>query len=171
MEGSTQLLEELGAERYADELAEHRRVLRSAFAAHGGVEVDTQGDAFFMAFPTARGALDAAAQAQADLAAGPVSVRIGLHTGTPLLTAEGYVGRDVHRAARIAGAGHGGQVLVSESTAALLDGATLRDLGLHRLKDLAAAERIYQLGEGHFAPLRSLYRTNLPGAGDPVPRP
>jgi predicted ATPase/DNA-binding SARP family transcriptional activator len=166
VEGSTQLLEELGAERYAAELADHRRVLRSAFVAHGGVEVDTQGDAFFVAFPTARGALEAAAQAQAELA-GEISVRIGLHTGTPVVTAEGYVGWDVHRAARIAAAGHGGQVLVSQSTAALVDGALLRDLGLHRLKDLAAAERVYQLGHEDFAPLRSLYRTNLPVPATP----
>ena len=167
VEGSTQLLEGLGAERYAAELADHRRVLRSAFAAHGGVEVDTQGDAFFVAFPTARGALDAAAQAQADLAGAQMGVRIGLHTGTPLVTAEGYVGRDVHRAARIAAAGHGGQILVSQSTAALVDGAPLRDLGLHRLKDLAAAERVYQLGDGDFAALGSLYRTNLPVPATP----
>jgi predicted ATPase/class 3 adenylate cyclase len=167
VERSTQLLDELGEERYADELAGHRRLLRSAFAAHGGVEVDTQGDAFFVAFPTARGAVDAAAQAQAGLADGPVRVRIGLHTGTPLVTAEGYVGWDVHRAARIAAAGHGGQILVSQSTAALVDGAPLHDLGLHRLKDLAAAERVYQLGHDDFTPLRSLYRTNLPVPATP----
>ena len=167
VERSTQLLEEFGPERYAEELAAHRRVLRSAFAAHGGAEVDTQGDAFFVAFPTARGALDAAAQAQAGLEDGPVRVRLGLHTGTPLLTPEGYVGWDVHRAARIAAAGHGGQILVSESTAALLDGAPLRDLGPHRFKDLAAAERVYQLGGDHFPPLNSLFRTNLPVPSTP----
>lgn len=149
VEGSTRLLGELGAEGYAGALAEHRRVLRAAFAAHGGVEVDTQGDAFFVAFPTAPGALAAPEQALAGLAAGPIRVRMGIHTGTPHVAEEGYVGVDVHRAARIAAAGHGGQVLASSSTAALalasIDG--LRDLGEHRLKDLSAPERIYQLGD------------------------
>jgi len=162
VEGSTRLLHELGADGYAGALAEHRRVLRAAFEAHGGVEVDTQGDAFFVAFPTAPGALQAAADARAGLEGGPISVRIGLHTGTPLLTEEGYVGEDVHRAARIAACGHGGQVLVSASTAALLDADGLCDLGEHRLKDLSAPERIYQLGESDFPALKSLYRTNLP---------
>ena len=91
-------------------------LLREAFAAHGGVEVDTQGDAFFYAFPTAPGALAAAAEATEALAGGPIRVRMGVHTGTPLLTDEGYVGADVHRAARIAAVGHGGQVLVSAAT-------------------------------------------------------
>ncbi len=111
VEGSTPLLHELGAEGYAKALAEHRRILREAFRAHGGVEVDTQGDAFFVAFPTAPGALDAAAEAVERLNAGPIRVRMGLHTGTPLSTEEGYVGADVHRAARIAACGNGGQVL------------------------------------------------------------
>jgi predicted ATPase/class 3 adenylate cyclase len=162
VEGSTRLLHELGAEGYAEALAAHRRVLRAAFAAHGGVEVDTQGDAFFVAFPTAPGALRAATASLDGLAGGPISVRIGLHTGTPLLTGEGYVGEDVHRAARIAASGHGGQVLVSTSTAALVDSDVLHDLGEHRLKDLSAPERIYQLGEEEFPALKSLYRTNLP---------
>jgi class 3 adenylate cyclase len=141
-EGSTRLLHELGAEQYAEALAEHRRVIREACAAHDGAEVDTQGDAFF-AFPTAPDAL----------APGQVQVRIGLHTGTPLLTEEGYVGGDVHRAAaRIAAAGHGGQVLVSASTARLAE-LELTDLGEHRLKDLSAAERIYQLGDNDFPAL------------------
>src|SRR5436190_6892790 len=104
IEGSTRLLHELGERRYAEALGEHRRVLREAFARHGGVEVDTQGDAFFVAFPTAPGALAAASEATEALASGPVRVRMGLHTGTPLVTAEGYVGADVHRAARIAAA-------------------------------------------------------------------
>jgi predicted ATPase len=159
IEGSTRLLHGLGADEYASALAEHRRVLREAFERHGGVEVDTQGDAFFVAFPTAPGALETAREAQDAL---ELPVRMGLHTGTPLLTAEGYVGGDVHRAARIAAAGHGGQVLVSTATAALVDGAELRDLGEHRLKDLSAAERIFQLGDGDFPPLKTLYRTNLP---------
>jgi predicted ATPase len=159
VEGSTRLLHELGAEGYAKRLAEHRRVLREAFDRHGGVEVDTQGDAFFVAFPTAPGALEAARKAQGEL---DLPVRMGLHTGTPLLTEEGYVGADVHRAARIASAGHGRQVLVSAATAALVDSGGLRDLGEHRLKDLSAPERIFQLGEGDFPPLKTLYRTNLP---------
>ena len=100
------------------------------------------------------------------LAAGPIRVRAGLHTGTPLLTDEGYVGDDVHRAARIAAAGHGGQVLVSAATASLVE-TTLADLGEHRFKDLAAPERVYQLGDGTFPPLKSLYRTNLPVPATP----
>jgi predicted ATPase/class 3 adenylate cyclase len=162
VEGSTRLLHELGAEAYAGALAEHRRILRGAFDAHSGVEVDTQGDAFFVAFPTAPGALHAATDCLDGLADGPITVRIGVHTGTPLLTDEGYVGEDVHRAARIAASGHGGQVLVSTSTAALVDSDVLHDLGEHRLKDLSAPERIYQLGREEFPPLKSLYRTNLP---------
>ena len=159
IEGSTRLLHELGADEYANALAEHRRVLREAFERHGGVEVDTQGDAFFVAFATAPAALEAAREAQDSL---ELPVRMGLHTGTPLLTEEGYVGADVHRAARIAAAGHGRQVLVSAATAALVDSADLRDLGEHRLKDLSAPERIFQLGDGDFSPLKTLYRTNLP---------
>ena len=93
-------------------------------------------------------------------------MRVGLHTGTPLLTEEGYVGGDVHRAARIAAAGHGGQVLVSSSTAQLVE-LELADLGEHRLKDLSAPERIYQLGDGDFPALKSLYRTNLPVPATP----
>jgi predicted ATPase/class 3 adenylate cyclase len=166
VEGSTKLLHELGAEGYAGALATHRRLLRDAFTAHGGVEVDTQGDAFFVAFPTAPGALQAAAEALDGLSPGPICVRVGIHTGTPHLAEEGYVGADVHRAARIAAAGHGGQVLVSAATAQLLAGESnsllLRDLGEHRLKDLSAPERIYQLGEGDFPPLQSLHQTNLP---------
>jgi predicted ATPase/class 3 adenylate cyclase len=162
IEGSTHLLQELG-ERYADALAKHRRVLREAFSRHGGVEVDTQGDAFFAAFVRARDAVAAAREAQEALADGPVRVRIGIHTGEPVVTEEGYVGVDVHRAARIMSAGHGGQVLLSETTRQLLDTtAELRELGDHRLKDLTAPQRVYQLGDGDFPPLRTLYRTNLP---------
>ncbi|MDQ1605240.1 MAG: hypothetical protein QOE01_3085, partial [Actinomycetota bacterium] len=161
IEGSTRLLQELGATGYTGALGEHRRVIREACAAHRGVEIDTQGDAFFFAFATAGGALAAAAEMTEALAPGPVKVRIGVHTGTPLLTDEGYVGRDVHRAARIAAAGQGGQVLVSATTAALVE-LELADLGEHRLKDLAAPERIFQLGGGTFPALRSLHRTNLP---------
>ncbi len=102
VEGSTKLLHELGAEGYAAALGEHRRVIREACAAEGGVEVDTQGDAFFFAFPTAPGAVAAAEAMTEALAAGPLQVRIGLHTGMPLLTDEGYIGDDVHFAARVA---------------------------------------------------------------------
>jgi predicted ATPase/class 3 adenylate cyclase len=162
VEGSTRLLQQLGADGYADALAEHRRALRQAFVRHDGVEVDTQGDAFFIAFATAPAAIAAAAEAQQVLAAGPIRVRMGIHTGTPYVTDEGYVGPDVHRAARIAAAGHGGQILVSSSTASLVEGERLRDLGKHRLKDLVASERIYQLGGEAFPPLTSLQQTNLP---------
>lgn len=166
VEGSTKLLHELGAEGYAAALEEHRRVIREACAAERGVEVDTQGDAFFVAFPTAPGALAAAAAFTDALARGPIQVRVGLHTGTPLLTEEGYVGDDVHRAARIAAAAHGGQVVVSSSTASLVEEGLL-DLGEHRLKDLSVPERIYQLREGEFPALKSLYRTNLPVPATP----
>jgi predicted ATPase len=165
--GSTRLLLELGAEEYATTLGEHRRVIRAACAAAGGVEVDNQGDAFFIAFPTAPGALAAAASLTEELASGPIRVRIGAHTGTPLVTEEGYVGPDVHRAARIAAVAHGGQVVVSSATAVLADMGTLLDLGEHRLKDLSAPERIYQLGEGEFPPLNSLHQTNLPVPSTP----
>jgi predicted ATPase len=161
VEGSTRLLHELGAEAYDEALIEHRRLIREACAAEGGVEVDTQGDAFFFAFPTAPGAVAAAEAMTAALAQGPIIVRIGLHTGTPLVAEEGYIGSDVHRAARLAAAGHGGQVLVSSSTAQLVE-FELADVGEHRLKDLSAPERIYQLGNSEFPALKSLYRTNLP---------
>ena len=166
VEGSTRLLHEVGAEAYAKALAEHRRVIREACSANAGVEVDTQGDAFFFAFPSAPAALGAAETLVEGLASGAVQVRVGLHTGTPLVTEEGYVGGDVHRAARIAAAGHGGQVLVSASTASLVD-YELRDLGEHRFKDLSAPERVYQQGEGDFPALKSLYRTNLPVPATP----
>lgn len=165
--GSTKLLHELGDGGYAEALATHRRVIREACARHHGVEVDTQGDAFFFAFGDAPAAFTAAAELTEALSSGPVQVRIGLHTGTPLVSDEGYVGVDVHRAARIAASGHGGQVLVSESTASLVDG-DLRDLGEHRFKDLLAAERVYQLGNHHFPPIVSLRRTNLPIAAWPL---
>jgi len=166
VEGSTRLLHELGDE-YADVLADHRRTLREAFERHGGVEVDTQGDAFFVAFPRASDALAAARDGQAALRE-PIRVRMGLHTGEPLVTDEGYVGIDVHRAARIAAVGHGGQILVSQSTRDLVPGDGLVDLGEHRLKDLTAPERIYQLGDEGFPPLKSLNATNLPIAANPL---
>ena len=165
IEGSTRLLQAHGAEGYADELAKHRRVLREAFERHGGVEVDTQGDAFFVAFSTAPAALEAAREAQERLG---LPVRMGLHTGTPLLTDEGYVGADVHRAARIAAAGHGRQILVSGATASLVDREQLRDLGEHRLKDLTRPERLFQVGEQDFPPLKSLNRVDLPIVAAPL---
>lgn len=143
VEGSTRLLHSLGDE-YGEALQEHRRRLRVAFAEHEGVEVDTQGDAFFVAFAGASNAVAAAADCQRALADGPIRVRMGLHTGEPRLAEEGYVGLDVHKGARIAAVGHGGQVLLSQTTRALVD-ADVRDLGVHRLKDLSAPERIYQL--------------------------
>jgi predicted ATPase len=167
VEGSTRMLDEIGPERYGAALLEHRRLLREAFARHGGVEVDTQGDAFFYAFSEAPAALAAAEAAQAALTAGPIQVRMGLHTGTPHLVEDGYVGHDVHRAARIAACGHGGQVLVSAATAGLVDTRLLRELGEHRLKDLSAPERIHQLGHREFPPLKSLYQTNLPVPSTP----
>ncbi len=167
IEGSTRLLHELGSS-YVDALAEHRRVIREAFARHGGVEVDTQGDAFFVAFGRAQDALAAAAEAQVALSEGQVRVRMGVHTGEPVVTDEGYVGLDVHRAARIAAVGYGGQVLVSQSTRDLVQSSDLRDLGEHRLKDLTAPEHLYQLGRADFPPLRSLNASNLPVAATPL---
>jgi predicted ATPase len=161
VEGSTRLLHELGAEAYAQALAEHRRVIRAACAAEGGIEVDTQGDAFFFAFPTAPGALAAASALTEALAAGPIQVRVGLHTGTPLLTDEGYVGDDVHLGARVAASSHGGQVVLSAATAELVSGPLL-DLGEHRLPDSEQAVPIFQLGKGAFPPLKTISNTNLP---------
>jgi predicted ATPase/class 3 adenylate cyclase len=158
VEGSTKLLHELG-DAYAGALHEHRRLLRETFTAHNGAEVDTQGDAFFVAFGRASDAVAAAAAAQVALSSGPIKVRMGLHTGEPRLTDEGYVGLDVHKGARIAAVGHGGQVLLSRATRALVD-AEVRDLGPHRLKDLSVPERIFQLEidglRSEFAPLKTL---------------
>jgi YVTN family beta-propeller protein len=155
IEGSTMLVRQL-RERWPEVRAAHRRIVRQAFAAHGGDEVDTQGDSFFYVFGRARDAALAAAGAQRGLAghewpeAGVIRIRIGMHTGEPVLSEEGYHGIGVHRAARIMSAGHGGQVLLSEATAAVLRdeevaGAGVRDLGVHRLKDLDRPEHVYQL--------------------------
>jgi class 3 adenylate cyclase len=155
IEGSTDLLKQLG-DRYADALAAHRGIIREAFSARGGQEVDTQGDAFFFAFERARDAVAAAVAAQRTLAAHDwpegkaLRVRMSLHTGEPVVGEEGYVGLDVHRAARICAAGHGGQVLLSETTAALVsgampDGVAKLDLGEVRLKDMDEPERVAQL--------------------------
>src|ERR671918_2471649 len=167
VEGSTRLLNELGPESYARALAEHRRLLREAFGRHDGVEVDTQGDAFFVAFPDAKDAVAAAAEGQSALQAGSIKVRMALHSGEPVVAEEGYVGIDVHRAARICSTAHGGQVVVSARTRALVDDE-LVDLGLHRLKDLGEPERLFQLGTGDFPLLRSLNATNLPAQPSPL---
>jgi len=161
VEGSTRLLHELGPEAYAAALAEHRRSVREAFAAENGVEVDTQGDAFFYAFREARAAAAAAAAANRALADGPIRIRMGLHTGAPHLTEEGYVGEDVHLGARIAAAGHGGQVLLSAASRAHLD-RDVTDLGEHRLKDFPEPVWIFQLGTERFPPLKTIANTNLP---------
>ena len=121
VEGSTRLLDELGARGYGALLAEHHRACREAWAAHGGVEIDTAGDAFFVAFSRPSGALAAAADAQHALALTGLAVRMGVHTGELVLGATGYVGIEVHRAARICSAGHGGQVLISQSTRELVE--------------------------------------------------
>lgn len=178
IEGSTRLLEWLGSDRYAEALDLHRRLLRETFERHGGYEVDCEGDAFFVTFARAVEAVAAACEGQRALAAagwpegGEIRVRMGLHTGEPVAAPPKYVGIDVHRAARIMAAAHGGQVLVSETTAALLDGVPLHDVGAHRLKDLLAPIRLRQLEiEGlpaEFPPLRSLRRSNLPAAAWPL---
>ena len=162
IEGSTRLLREHG-DRYADLLAEHRLALRAAFSAHSGVEVDTQGDAFFVAFGSAVDAVSAAAAAQRSLAMSPVRVRIGIHTGEPVVTDEGYVGLAVHEAARIAAAGHGGQTVLSLETRAHLQREfELLDLGEHRVKDFDGPVGLFQLGTEAFPPLRTISNTNLP---------
>jgi hypothetical protein len=161
VEASTRLLHDLGAKAYGEALAGHRRVIREACAVEGGVEVDTQGDVFFFAFPTAAGALAAASALTDALAPGPIRVRVGLHTGMPLLTDEGYVGDDVHLAARIAASAHGGQVVCSAASAQLVDRG-LTDLGEHRFKDVEGAVSIFQLGDGRFPPLNTISNRNLP---------
>ena len=155
IEGSTRLLKQL-RDRYADALAEHQRILRKAFADHGGREIDTQGDSFFVAFRRAKDAVGAAVAGQQAIAeqewpdGADLRVRMGIHTGEPVVGGERYVGLGVHRAARISAAGHGGQVLVSQTTRELLRDdpqpeVSLLDLGEHQLKDLDEPERIYQL--------------------------
>src|SRR6266542_6764359 len=168
VEGSTKLLNELG-DAYADLLEEHRRVLRDAFARHGGVEVDTQGDSFFVAFRRASDAVAAAADVQRGLREGPVRVRIGIHTGEPIRTEEGYVGLDVVKAARIEAAGRGGQVLLSKTTRELVETSVIvRDLGEHRLRDIPEPIRLFQLGAEHFPLPATLNVTNLPTPSAPL---
>ncbi len=178
IEGSTHLLQQLG-ERYADILAESRQLLRSAFQQWNGHELDTQGDAFFVAFARASDAVAAAVDGQRALASHrwpegvTVRVRMGMHTGEPHLASEGYVGLDVHRAARIMSAGHGGQVLISQTTRDLVEhdlaeGIGLLDLGAYRLKDLQQKSHLFQLVivnlPARFPPLKTLdtYPNNLP---------
>jgi class 3 adenylate cyclase len=155
VEGSTALLKRLG-ERYAEVIGEHRRIVREAFGAHDGVEIDAQGDSFFFAFARARDAVAGTVDAQRAHAehAWPndeqVRVRMGLHTGEPAVGAEGYLGVDVVRAARLAATGRGGSVLLSETTRALLgsslpDGVSVHALGERRLKDIDEPERIFEL--------------------------
>jgi predicted ATPase/class 3 adenylate cyclase len=178
IEGSTRLLQQVG-ERYTDLLDATRRLMREAFDQWHGHEVDTQGDAFFVAFARATDALAAAVAVQRALfsAVRPdgrqVRVRIGLHTGEPLRSAEGYIGLEIHRAARIMSAGHGGQVLLSQATRDLVEHALpedvgLQDLGDHRLKDLSQPTRLFQLViarlPADFPPLKTLDHSpnNLP---------
>src|SRR5579859_2054465 len=178
MEGSTRLLQRLG-EHYAAVLADCRHLLRQVFTRYHGHEVDTQGDAFFVAFARATDAISAASDIQRALAdhawpdGASVRVRIGLHTGEPMLTADGYIGMDVHHAARIMSAGHGGQILLSPTTRQLVEqhlpvDTFLVDLGEHRLKDLQRPSHLFQLSlEGlptDFPPLKTLdtHPNNLP---------
>ena len=155
IEGSTKLLQELGDEGYGQVSGDHRRLVRETFGTHGGTEIDTQGDAFFYSFPRARDAVSAAVDAQRALRdhewpdGREVRMRMGLHTGEPHVGEEGYLGLDVVRAARISAAGHGGQILLSETTRALLgnqlpDGVGVHDLGQQHLKDVQH-EHIYEL--------------------------
>ena len=175
VEGSTRALRQLGPERYAEALDLHRRLLREAFEQHGGYEVDCEGDAFFVAFSRAEDGVAAALVAQqrlvdADWPSGhELRVRMGIHTGEPRAVPPNYVGLDVHQAARIMAAGHGGQVLLSQTTYDLLgDAFAVRELGEHRLKDLSAPRRLFQLliegAPSDFPPLKTLGNrpTNLP---------
>jgi len=161
VEGSTALLERLGAEGYKEVLAQHRSALRGAFAAHSGHEVDEAGDGLFYAFGSASEAVKAVREAMASLDGGPVLVRVGVHTGEALLDPPKYVGVDVHKAARIMSAAHGGQVVLSAATRELVTGDVL-DLGRHRLKDIVEPVSLYQLGSRRFPPLRTISNTNLP---------
>ena len=155
IEGSTRLLQELGDEEYGRLSGDHRRIVRETFGARGGTEIDTQGDAFFFSFPRARDAVAAAVDAQRALRdhewpdGKDVLVRMGVHTGEPHMGEEGYLGLDVVRAARISAAGNGGQILISETTRALLgnqlpEGVAVHDLGQQHLKDVQH-EHIYEL--------------------------
>jgi YVTN family beta-propeller protein len=153
MEGSTRLLHAIG-EGYAAVLAEHQALMRDAFARHNGLEIDTQGDSFFVVFPTPYDAIQSAIEATRSLGEHEwpadvlLKVRIGMDTGPAVVTHDRYTGRAVHRAARVSAAGHGGQILVSDASELLLekrDGFSLRDLGARRLKDIDGRVRIYQV--------------------------
>jgi predicted ATPase/class 3 adenylate cyclase len=161
IEGSTRLLAELGEARYLEALTQHREVVRGAFGRHGGYEVDTQGDSFFYAFQSAVAAVGAVEEAMEALEDGPIAIRVGVHTGQPGLDGRNYVGMDVHTAARVMAAGHGGQVLFSGATRALVK-ADIRELGEHRLKDFTEPIALFQLGGDRFPPLRTISNTNLP---------
>jgi DNA-binding NarL/FixJ family response regulator/class 3 adenylate cyclase len=167
VEGSTRLVQELG-DAYPAAMAEHRRLIREAVERHGGHEVDARGDETFVVFASTRDALHAAADAQRALAGQPLRVRMGLHTGEPTQAEAGYVGLDVNRAARICAAGHGGQVLVSQSAHDLLSSveeAEWRDLGEHELRGLPRAERIFQLvAEGLSSDFPALRTDGAPAA-------
>jgi predicted ATPase/class 3 adenylate cyclase/DNA-binding CsgD family transcriptional regulator len=177
IEGSTALLRRVGQCAYVQVLDDHLALIRSALAAHGGSEANTLGDGFFAAFSSARACVAAvlemqqAIEARAWPAGEQVRARMGIHTGEAAQTAAGLVGLDVHRAAQVAAVGHGGQVLVSETAAALVrdslpPGAALTDLGVHRLKDLGRPEHVFQLHAAglrvEFPPLRSLGSAALP---------
>ena len=173
IEGSTRLLLRLGNGAYAQVLASHHALIRSALAAHGGNEVDTQGDAFFAVFSSPRACVAAVIQMQQAIAAQAwpagerVRVRMGVHAGEASWTATGLVGLDVHRAARVAAVAYGGQVLLSETAAALVRdslplGASLRDLGAHRLKDLGRPEQVFQLDAAGTRRCRTTFRPSWP---------
>jgi class 3 adenylate cyclase len=156
IEGSTRLLTELGVNAYRHALAEYRACLRAAFARYRGFEVNVLGDGLFYAFSSAEDAVRAVREAVACFETGPIRIRVGIHTGQPELDPPDYVGLDVHKAARIMAAGHGGQVLLSEAThKAVSSSFDLRGLGMYRLKDISSVEHLYQLGPGEFPPLRA----------------
>jgi len=158
--GSTVLLRDLG-DRYAGVLAAHRQRVRAIVERHDGSEVGTQGDAFFLVFRRASDAIGAAGEIAAESPGDePIEVRIGVHTGDPTRHDDDYVGMDVHVAARIAAAGSGGQVLVSRQTRELIPHEALRDLGVHRLKDVGEIH-LFQLGDHGFPPVRSIGGSNL----------
>src|SRR5215471_5429394 len=183
IEGSTALLTRLG-DGYAEALSAHRQLMRGAFAAGGGREVGTEGDSFFVVFESADGAVRSCIEAQRALLSyewpggEPVRVRMGLHSGEPAVHDDDYVGIDVHRAARIAASAHGGQVVLSDATRLLVEpllppGVSVHDLGWHRLKDIEAADHLYQLAAAglgeRFPPLRSLGApTGLPVPPTPM---
>jgi class 3 adenylate cyclase len=167
IEASTRLLSEIGRDSYRAALDHHRQLLRQTFSQHQGYEVDGQGDAFVFAFSTASEIVAAGQEAIAELEPGPIRVRVGVHTGEPGLDGPGYVGIDVYRAAGISAAGHGGEVLLSQATADLVD-VEVRDSGFHRLKDRSEPERLFQLGSSEFPPLKAGHRSNL-HPGSPAP--